>query len=122
MENKMEKISKKIRLGKKLSIAFILLALILSPLTYAQNQFIINFGTLPSGNCTYNSQCTSNLCVDGQCVACTADKNCSSNLCENGICISCSSDSQCSRSTNYCLNGVCTACLSDLSCSTGLCL
>ncbi|MEM3431647.1 MAG: hypothetical protein QXW80_05355 [Candidatus Micrarchaeia archaeon] len=122
MENKMEKISKKIRLGKKLSIAFILLALILSPLTYAQNQFVINFGTLPSGNCTYNSQCTSNLCADGQCVACTADKNCSSNLCENGICISCSSDSQCSRSTNYCLNGVCTACLSDLSCSTGLCL
>lgn len=109
------KITKLIALAMLVSILF-------SSLVFSQNQFIINFGTQPTGNCTYDSQCTSNLCVDGQCVACTADSNCSSNLCENGVCTSCSSDSQCSRTTNYCLNGVCTACLSDLSCSTGLCL
>jgi hypothetical protein len=100
---------------------FLLLVLFIS-ISFAQNQFIINFGTLPTGNCTYNSQCTSNLCVDGQCISCTADSNCSSNYCVNGVCTSCSSDSDCIRTTNFCLNGFCTACLSDLACSTGLCL
>ncbi len=112
------------RSAEKAKSAFMLIFLfvILLNSAFAQNEFIINFGTEPSGYCTYNSQCTSNLCVDNQCVSCTADSNCSSNLCESGVCTSCTSDGQCSRTTNFCLNGFCTACGTNSACSTGLCL
>ncbi|MBI4599559.1 hypothetical protein HY732_01410, partial [Candidatus Uhrbacteria bacterium] len=81
----------------------------------------------PGGACTLNTQCTTGLCVNGQCTQnnppgtpCTQQYECSSNRCVNGVCAAplpppgggaippggaCTLNTQCT--TNQCTNGTC---------------
>ena len=92
----------------------------------------------PGSECTTDSDCNSNNCVDGRCYEndegclCTTDSDCDSNNCADGTCSgnsegdACTTDSDCS--SNNCYDNRCSgnsvgdACTTDSDCDSNNCV
>ena len=78
-------------------------------------------GSKVKPSCRSAADCTSRLCVSGQCLNCKEDRDCPSALCVSGTCKECTTEGDCNNG-RLCKNKVCSDCQSDDDCSSKLCL
>jgi len=109
------------------ALLFVLILFLSSSLVKA-DEIIVEYATPPSPNCTSDYNCSTLLCVGGNCVNCTTNADCNrtTNYCSGGICTTppapnCTSDYNCS--TLLCVGGNCVNCTTNADCArtTGFC-